>query len=160
MLLKGMIPIKPSSTGFTEPSACKEAITVHTTHTFSQRSPSQLGSGACWMDPIAMAASFVFFTDESWFSLDNNDGLVRVWRRKGGKLVHSYIAENDRYGRGSIKVRGCIAYGNPTRLYVVPRRALIELRYMDEIIDSIVKSYEKMQGKFSISWMIMPVPIE
>jgi hypothetical protein len=66
----------------------------------------------------------VLFSDESRFSLDYNDGRMRVWRWQGERFADSCIAEHDRYGGGggggSIMVRGAIGYGNRTSLFVVP----------------------------------------
>ena len=80
----------------------------------------------------------VLSTDESRFSLDQNDGLLRVWRRAGERFADPCIAEHDRYGGGSIMVWGGITYGNRTRLYVVPGGAMTGVRYRDEVLEPIV----------------------
>jgi len=46
----------------------------------------------------------VFFTDESWFSLDFMDTRVRVWTMPNERLAQVCSSEHDRLGGGSVMV--------------------------------------------------------
>ena len=67
----------------------------------------------------------VFFTDESRFNLDFNDGSQEVWRQPGERFAACIIAEHDCYGDGSLMVWGGIWAGG---------RTLNAARYLNDII--------------------------
>ena len=49
---------------------------------------------ARWLDQLQRGN--VFFTSESRFCLDSNDGRVRVWRQQGRRYHDYVIAEHQR----------------------------------------------------------------
>ena len=83
----------------------------------------------------------VLFTDESRFCLDVHDGRRRVWRQKNGRFKNCCVVEHDRFGGGSVMVRGGISYDGSTDLYVIINGSLTGIRYRDEILASIVRLY-------------------
>ena len=48
----------------------------------------------------------VLFTDESRFTVDHNDGHVRVWRRQGARYDPQFAVQHNRWGAGSVMVWG------------------------------------------------------
>ena len=54
---------------------------------------------------------WVFFTDESWFTLYRSDGRRRVYRRRGERYNDARDTERDRFGGGSVLVWGGISHG-------------------------------------------------
>lgn len=48
----------------------------------------------------------VLFSDESRFTLQFNDGRIRVWRRPGERYADATVREYDRFGGGSVMVWG------------------------------------------------------
>ena len=81
--------------------------------------------------------STILFTDESRFSLSQNDGRVRVWRRPGERLADGCVREHDHYGGGSLMVWGGIHLHGRTPLHLVPGR-LTGVRYRDEIVRPLI----------------------
>lgn len=75
----------------------------------------------------------VLFTDESRFSLEHNDGRVRVWRRRGERYNEDCIQQVTAHGGGSIMVWGGISAHHRTPLYLIQGR-LNGQRYRDEIL--------------------------
>ena len=51
----------------------------------------------------------VLLTDESRYCLDFTDRRARVWRRPAERLHADNFAEHDRYGGGTVMVRGGIS---------------------------------------------------
>ncbi|KAK7098064.1 hypothetical protein V1264_004952 [Littorina saxatilis] len=75
----------------------------------------------------------VLFTDESRYSLEHNDGRVRVWRRQGEGYNDDCIQQVTAHGGGSIMVWGGISAHHRTPLYLIQGR-LNAQRYRDEIL--------------------------
>ena len=75
----------------------------------------------------------VFFTDESRFTLFHADRRRRLYRRRGERFADACVFERDRYGGGSVMVRGGISHGVKSPLIVVPGN-LTAVRYRDEIL--------------------------
>ena len=48
----------------------------------------------------------VLFSDESRFNLSHHDGQIRVLRRRGERFADNCLIERDRFGDGSVMVRG------------------------------------------------------
>lgn len=80
--------------------------------------------------------SRVLFTDESRFSLDFNDGRIRVWRRVREGLNDGVVREHDRYGGGSLMVWGGISTHHRTPLHRV-HGTLTGVTYRDDILGPI-----------------------
>ena len=59
------------------------------------------------------------FTDESKFTMDHNDGHVRVWRRQGERYDPQFAVQHNRWGAGSVMVWGGISSTYTTELHVV-----------------------------------------
>ena len=79
----------------------------------------------------------VMFTDESRFSIQFNDGRVRVYRRPGERFADINVRQRHRFGCGSIMVWGGISIHYRTPLYVVDSN-LRGIRYLNEIIRPLV----------------------
>lgn len=75
----------------------------------------------------------VLFTDESRFSLEQNDGRVRVWRRTGERYNEDCVQQVTAHGGGSIMVWGGFSAHHKTPLYFIQGR-LNGQRYRDEIL--------------------------
>lgn len=78
----------------------------------------------------------MLFSDESRFSLEHNDGRVRVWRRRGERYNEDCIQQVTAHGGGSIMVLGGISAHHRTPLFLVQGR-LNGQRYRDEILHRI-----------------------
>ena len=81
--------------------------------------------------------SKVLFTDESRFTLQFNDGRIRVWRRPGERFADATVREHDRYGGGSVMVWGGFSRHHRTPLHTVNGR-LTGVAYRDTIIRPLV----------------------
>ena len=75
------------------------------------------------------------------FHLSACDRRVRVWRRPGERYEDCNIVETDRYGAGSVMVWGGFSYEGRTDLYVINGCTLTALRYWDEILNPIVRTF-------------------
>ena len=79
----------------------------------------------------------VLFSDESRFSLEHNDGRVRVWRRPGERLVPGAVRERTAYRGGSVMVWGGISEHHRTPLYHVHGNMNAQV-YRDQILAPLV----------------------
>ena len=79
----------------------------------------------------------VMFTDESRFSIQFNDGRVRVYRRPGERFADVNVRQRHRFGGGSVMVWGGISIHHRTPLYVVDGN-LTGIRSLNEIIRPLV----------------------
>ena len=77
------------------------------------------------------------FTDESRFSIQFNDGRVRVYRHPGECFADVNVRQRHRFGGGSVMVWGGISIHHRTPLYVVDGN-LTGIRYLNEIIRPLV----------------------
>ena len=77
------------------------------------------------------------FTDESRFSIQFNDGRVRVYRRPGERFADVNVRQRHWFGGGSVMVWGGISIHHRTPLYVVDGN-LTGIRYLNEIIRPLV----------------------
>lgn len=75
----------------------------------------------------------ILFTDESRFSLDFNDGRLRVRRLPNERFNEQCIVEHDRFGRGSVMVWGGITWNGRTDLVRINGN-LTSQRYVDEVL--------------------------
>ena len=53
--------------------------------------------------------SQVLFSDESRFTMNQNDGRLRVWRRPGQRFIDATVQEKVAFGGGSVKVWGAFS---------------------------------------------------
>ena len=79
----------------------------------------------------------ILWTDESTFTLDFNDGRIRVHRMTGERFAPCCIQEHDRYGGGSVMVWAGIWHGGKSRIIVVSG-TLNGDRYLNEIVLPVV----------------------
>ena len=77
--------------------------------------------------------SQVLFSDESRFTMNHNDGRLRVWRRPGQRFIDATVQEKVAFGGGSVMVWGAFNLHHRTPLYHVHCN-LNGLRYRDEIL--------------------------
>ena len=75
----------------------------------------------------------VVFTDESRFYLRGNDGRIRIWRRRSERYANCCVHESDRWGGGSVMVRGGISFRHRTPLIIIDG-TLIYQRYISEVL--------------------------
>ncbi|KAL0152518.1 hypothetical protein M9458_052241 [Cirrhinus mrigala] len=88
----------------------------------------------------------VLFTDESRFTLSTRDRRDRVWRRRGERSAACNILQHDRFGSGPVMVWGGISLEGRTALHVLARGSLTAIRYRDEILRPLVRTYEGAVG--------------
>ena len=75
----------------------------------------------------------IWFSDESRFQLRKHDGRTRVYRRRNERYARNCVVEADRFGGGSVMVRGAISYNMRSDLVDV-RGNLTAIRYRDEVL--------------------------
>ena len=63
--------------------------------------------------------NFIVWSDESHFSLFNNDGRTRVWREKGERLEKGLVIQAVQCGGGSIHVWGAFWKGGRSELQIL-----------------------------------------
>ncbi|KAL0195346.1 hypothetical protein M9458_008918, partial [Cirrhinus mrigala] len=88
----------------------------------------------------------VLFTDESRFTLSTCDRRDRVWRRRGERSAACNILQHDRFGSGSVMVWGGTSLEGRTALHVLARGSLTAIRYRDEILRPLVRTYAGAVG--------------
>lgn len=75
----------------------------------------------------------VLWTDESRFTLDFNDGRIRVRRRKNERFADCCIKKHDRHGCGSVMI-WCGIWWEGRTAPVIIDGSLTGVRYLNEII--------------------------
>ena len=70
---------------------------------------------------------------ESIFLLSGTDGRVRVWRRRGERILPSNLLQTVAYGGGSLMVWGGISLNNKTDLIFI-RGNLTAERYVEGVV--------------------------
>lgn len=90
--------------------------------------------------------SLVLFSDESRFTVSNNDGRRRVWRRQGERFSACTRVEVDSYGGGSVMVWAGVCLEGRTDLHVVPRGSITGIRYRDDVLEPIVRPFAAAVG--------------
>ena len=78
--------------------------------------------------------SNVVFSDESRFCLQQGDGRIRVWRRKGERYADNCIREQDRHRGGSVMVWGCIDMEEKSDLVIFDENVTAAV-YLDQVIN-------------------------
>ena len=87
----------------------------------------------------------VMFSDESRFTLDFNDGRVRVWRRRGERHRNVAMVPHNRYGGGSVMVWAGITMNDRTDLHVCQGN-MTGVYYRDNIVEPIVVPFAQRHG--------------
>ena len=77
--------------------------------------------------------SQVLFSDESRFTMNHNDGRLRVWRRPGHRFIDATVQEKVAFRGGSVMVWRAFSLHHRKPLYHVQGN-LNGLRYRDEIL--------------------------
>ncbi|TWW73864.1 Transposable element [Takifugu flavidus] len=88
----------------------------------------------------------VLFTDESRINLSTCDRQGRVWRCRGDHYAACNIIQHDRFGGGSVVVLGGISLEGCRDLYRLNNGTLTAIRYRDEILGPIVRTYAGAVG--------------
>ena len=89
--------------------------------------------------------SMVMFSDESRFTLDFNDGRVRVWRRVGERYHNVAIVPHNRYGGGSVMVWAGITMNDRTDLHACQGN-MTGVYYRDNVLEPIVVPFAQQHG--------------
>ena len=97
----------------------------------------------------------VMFTDESHFHVSTCDRLVRAWRRVGERYTDCNIAEHDRFDGGSVMFWCGICYDGRTEMYRVNGGSITALRYIDKILDPIIRPFLGAMGDNAFWYKIM-----
>ena len=82
----------------------------------------------------------VMFTDESRFCINTNDGLAKVWRRRGKLYADCCVRECSRWGCGIVMVWGVISWCYRTPLVVIEGNSTSR-RYIDEVLQPVVVQF-------------------
>ena len=88
----------------------------------------------------------MLFSDESRFCLQENDGRVRVWRRRGERYAHACVVPKKAHFGGGIMVWGGITAHGKTDLVIVDVN-LNSRRYINEILLPVVVPYVQNMGQ-------------
>ena len=83
----------------------------------------------------------MLFTDESKFCIDFTDRRARVWRACNERFAPLCVAEQGRYGKGSVMVWARISMQGKTDLHIIENGTLTAVRYVNEILDLYVRPY-------------------
>ena len=75
----------------------------------------------------------IWFSDESRFLLQRNDGRQRVYRRRNERYAPNCLRQVDHFGGGSVMMWGAISYTGRTDLVLVQGN-LTANRYIDQIL--------------------------
>ena len=87
------------------------------------------------------------FTDESRFSLVNDDQTRRVWRRRGENAYEDrFLNRRELFGGGGILVWGGITHDAKTELMIIQGN-LNGMRYTNEILDGPVRLFAGAMGQ-------------
>ena len=62
---------------------------------------------------------WTLFSDESRFTVDHNDGRIRVWRHRGERFHPQFAVAHNRWGAGSVMIWAGISSEYRTDLHVV-----------------------------------------
>ena len=94
----------------------------------------------------------VLFKDESKLCIDFKDRRARVWRARNARFAPVYVAEHDRYGKGSVMVCAGISMQGKTDLHIIENGTLTAVLYVNEIMDVYVRPYA---GAISADFILM-----
>ena len=92
----------------------------------------------------------MLFTDE--FCIEFTDRRARVWRARNERFAPVCVAEQGRYGNGSVIVWAGISMQGKTVLHIIENGTLTAVRYMNEILDVYGRPYA---GAISADFILM-----
>lgn len=69
----------------------------------------------------------IVFNDESKFNLKYKDGRPLMWRTRSSELEPENIDHTVKFGKGSVKVCGCISYQGVGRLVFIEEKWMLVL---------------------------------
>ncbi|XKL64660.1 hypothetical protein PGB90_004746 [Kerria lacca] len=90
--------------------------------------------------------SRILFTDESRFSLQDPDGRVRVWRRRGERYNQQNFVQRSNFFGGSKMVWGGIQYDAKTELHICQRPSVNADIYITDILQDHVMPFAPFVG--------------
>ena len=76
----------------------------------------------------------VLFFDESRFNLSHHDGRIRIFRRIGERFADNCLIQRDRFGGGSVMVRGGVVGRRKTNFIVVQGNLNAQGKYINQIL--------------------------
>ncbi|GFW33765.1 uncharacterized protein TNCV_4052141 [Trichonephila clavipes] len=82
----------------------------------------------------------VIFTEESRICLQHHDGLIRIWRHRGERMVNSCVMHRHTGPAPGITVWGGIGYHSHTPLVCIDG-TLNSQRYISEVLEPVVLPY-------------------
>lgn len=86
------------------------------------------------------------FTDEFRLCRDFTDKRETVWRIPWDRFHTATVAQHERYGGGSVIALGSINWDRRTELIVLNSDRMTCQRYIDEIVDCLVRLYGRAVG--------------
>ncbi|GFY30816.1 transposable element Tcb1 transposase [Trichonephila clavipes] len=86
------------------------------------------------------------FTDESRFALEPDDKRIRIWCTQGTRNQLRNITEHHAFQGGSIIVWAGISLGYRTDLHIFKWSSVTDVRFRDEVLEPIVRSYAAAVG--------------
>ncbi|GFW67536.1 transposable element Tcb2 transposase [Trichonephila clavipes] len=90
--------------------------------------------------------SNVLFSDESRFSVQQDNRRIFIWRDRSSRNNPVFVHESVRFDGGGVLVYGGISIDGRTDLYIIPDGPLTARRYRDEILSPIVVPYAAAIG--------------
>jgi len=88
------------------------------------------------------------------YCIDRADGLVRIWRGRGGRLSYVGIRENDRWGGAHVMVWAGISHRHRTQLVFleIPGRGagLTAQGYIDQVLRPVVLPFMQRRDGFQL----------
>jgi hypothetical protein len=80
------------------------------------------------------------------FYVDFTDRQARVWRSPNERFASACVAEHNRFGGGSVVVLAGISAQGKTDLLIIENGTLTARRYVNEILDVHVRTYDGAVG--------------
>ena len=70
----------------------------------------------------------------SRFTVNHNDGRMKVWRRRAERFRECNVVEVDGFGGGSVMVWAGICLGGRADLHIYQRGSITGVRYRNEFL--------------------------
>ncbi|GFV31694.1 transposable element Tcb1 transposase [Trichonephila clavipes] len=90
--------------------------------------------------------SNVLFSNESRFSVHQDNRRIFIWRGRGSRNNPAFMYESVRFGSEGVLVYGGISIDGRTDLYIIRDGPLTARRYRDEILRPILVPYAAAIG--------------
>ncbi|GBN94940.1 Transposable element Tcb1 transposase [Araneus ventricosus] len=90
------------------------------------------------------------FTDESRFNIQNDYRIAMIWREPGTRYWAPNVVERDNYRGGGLLVWAGIATNDRTDLYMFAGGSVTAVRYRDEILHPLVRTFIAAMGTEAI----------